>query len=139
MRKSARGGAFGDLVNSVRGALQQAQIGYTNLASKGGVVSVEIRDPAQVENARSLIEQAANGLNTPSMGPSSPQSTTRPLSINCAATPSTSRSKSFAAASTNLEPRSRSLHGRVAHRILVQVPATRIQTGSRRRLAQSPS
>src|SRR4051794_40359473 len=38
------------LVDSVRGALRRAQIGYTNLASKGGVVSVEIRDPAQVEN-----------------------------------------------------------------------------------------
>src|SRR5436190_125283 len=57
------------LLDSIRGALRRAQIGYTNLASKGGVVSVEIRDPAQVENARSLIEQAANGLDITINGP----------------------------------------------------------------------
>ena len=57
------------LVDSVRVALRRAQIGYTNLAAKGGAVSVEIRDPAQVENARGLIEQAANGLDITVNGP----------------------------------------------------------------------
>jgi protein-export membrane protein SecD len=57
------------LVDSVRVALRRAQIGYTNLAAKGGAVSVEIRDPAQVETARALIEQAANGLDITVNGP----------------------------------------------------------------------
>ena len=35
------------LVDSIRVSLRRAQIGYTNLAARGGVVSVEIRDPAQ--------------------------------------------------------------------------------------------
>jgi preprotein translocase subunit SecD len=57
------------LLDSIRVALRRAQIGYTNLAAKGGAVSVEIRDPAQAENARGLIEQAANGLDITVNGP----------------------------------------------------------------------
>ena len=57
------------LVDSIRVALRRAQIGYTNLAAKGGAVAVEIRDSAQVETARGLIEQAANGLDINVNGP----------------------------------------------------------------------
>lgn len=57
------------LLDSIRVALRRAQIGYTNLAAKGGAVSVEIRDPAQAENARGLMEQAANGLDITVNGP----------------------------------------------------------------------
>ena len=50
------------LVDSVRVSLRRAQIGYTNLSAREGAVSVDIRDPGQVEQARQLISEAGQGL-----------------------------------------------------------------------------
>jgi preprotein translocase subunit SecD len=57
------------LLDSVRASLRRAQIGYTNLASKGGVVSVEVRDPGQVEQARQLIAEADSRVEVTADGP----------------------------------------------------------------------
>ncbi len=57
------------LLDSIRVSLRRAQIGYTNLAVKGGAASVEIRDPAQIEQARSLISEAGDGIEVAVDGP----------------------------------------------------------------------
>ncbi len=57
------------LLDAVRVSLRRAQIGYTNLAAKGGAVSVEIRDPAQLDEARELISKAGEGIEVAVDGP----------------------------------------------------------------------
>ena len=57
------------LLDSVRVSLRRAQIGYTNLTAKGGAVSVEIRDRAQVEQARQLIAEADDRIQVAVDGP----------------------------------------------------------------------
>ena len=56
------------LVDAVRVSLRRAQIGYTNLAVKGGSVSVEIRESGQVDQARQLVTEAGEGLDVSVLG-----------------------------------------------------------------------
>jgi preprotein translocase subunit SecD len=57
------------LLDSIRATLRRAQIGYTNLTSKAGVVSVEIRDAGQVEQARQLIAETDERVDVTADGP----------------------------------------------------------------------
>jgi preprotein translocase subunit SecD len=57
------------LLDSIRVSLRRVQIGYTNLVVKDGAASVEIRDPAQIEQARTLISEAGDGIEVTADGP----------------------------------------------------------------------
>ena len=50
------------VVDGVRSALRKADIGYTDLAVAGNSVTLKLRDPAQIEDARKLLHDAGVGM-----------------------------------------------------------------------------
>ncbi len=50
------------VVDGVRSALRKANIGYTDLAVAGNSVTLKLRDPAQIEDARTLLRDVGVGM-----------------------------------------------------------------------------
>jgi protein-export membrane protein SecD len=50
------------VVDGVRSSLRKANIGYTDLAASGNAVTLKLRDPAQIEDARTLLHDVGVGM-----------------------------------------------------------------------------